>query len=619
MAAAPAEIADEPAEADADTAAADAAEAAADDRRDEGGLSVAITAADVKKLRELTGAGMMDCKKALEEAEGDFDKATELLRIKLGKKAAARGAEREATSGLVATSGGALVELKSETDFVAKNDDFVAAAQKIADAAAEAKAADTEALKAVPLDGKTVGEVVEELAITIGEKIELGQVAYFDGQSVVYMHKRAADLPAGRRRARRVRRLRRGGRPRRRHADRRDEAAVPLPRRGPCRRRGEGARDRRGHRARGGQARAGDREDRRGSPQRLLQGRRPARPAVGHRHQEVVKAVLDAAGVEREAVRPLRGRRLIHFPSTSGEAGTTSSYRPPVAWRPFASAHRTTRFAHGPAIGSPGAPARAERGRRHDRLQARPAQAVRRGVRRRQGRRRPRRGPQASPARSPSVQRTGVQVAIVTGGGNFFRGAELQQHGMDRARADYMGMLGIVMNCLALQDFLEKEGIETRVQTAITMGQVAEPYIPRRAIRHLEKGRVVIFGAGAGMPYFSTDTVAAQRALETKCEVVLMGKNGVDGVYNADPRTHPDADEVRRRSPSSRPSSRASRSPTRPRSRCAWRTRLPMIVFGMQPEGNILRVVQGEKIGTLVSTGVPAGATEGNPRVGEKR
>ena len=112
---------------------------------------------------------------------------------------------------------------------------------------------------------------------------------------------------------------------------------------------------------------------------------------------------------------------------------------------------------------------------------------------------------------------------------------------MDRARADYMGMLGTVMNCLALQDFLEKAGIDTRVQTAITMGQVAEPYIPRRAIRHLEKGRVVIFGAGAGMPYFSTDTVAAQRALEIKCDVVLMSKNGVDGVYTADPRTDPGA------------------------------------------------------------------------------
>src|SRR6476469_823629 len=138
---------------------------------------------------------MMDCKKALEEAEGDFEKANELLRIKLGKKAAARGAEREATSGLVATSGGALVELTSETDFVAKHDDFVATAQKIADAAAESKAGDIEALKAVPLDGKTVGEVVEDLAITIGEKIELGKVAYFGGQSVVYLHKRAADLP----------------------------------------------------------------------------------------------------------------------------------------------------------------------------------------------------------------------------------------------------------------------------------------------------------------------------------------------------------------------------------------------------------------------------------------
>src|SRR5215217_6703057 len=140
-----------------------------------------------------------------------------------------------------------------------------------------------------------------------------------------------------------------------------------------------------------------------------------------------------------------------------------------------------------------------------------------------------------------TVVRTGVQVAVVVGGGNFFRGAELQKRGMDRARADYMGMLGTVMNCLALQDFLEKEGIETRVQTAITMAQVAEQYIPRRAIRHLEKGRVVIFGGGAGMPYFTTDTVSAQRALEIHADVVLMSKNGVDGVYSADPRTNPDA------------------------------------------------------------------------------
>ncbi len=145
-----------------------------------------------------------------------------------------------------------------------------------------------------------------------------------------------------------------------------------------------------------------------------------------------------------------------------------------------------------------------------------------------------------------AVARSGVQIAVVTGGGNFFRGAELQQRGMDRARADYMGMLGIVMNCLALQDFLEKEGVETRVQTAIAMGQVAEPYVPRRAIRHMEKGRVVIFGAGMGMPFFSTDTVAVQRALESRCDVVLVAKNGVDGVYSADPQKDPIGHQVRR-------------------------------------------------------------------------
>ena len=199
-----------------------------------------------------------------------------------------------------------------------------------------------------------------------------------------------------------------------------------------------------------------------------------------------------------------------------------------------------------------------------------------------------------------AVQRAGIEVAVVTGGGNFFRGAELQQRGMDRARADYMGMLGIVMNCLALQDFLEKEGIETRVQTAITMGQVAEPYIPRRAIRHLEKGRVVIFGAGAGLPYFSTDTVAAQRALETKCEVVLMAKSGVDGVYDADPRTNPDAKKYEHLTFTEALQGELKVADATAFALCMENS-LPMVVFGMEPEGNILRVVQGETIGTLVS------------------
>ena len=156
---------------------------------------MSITAADVKKLRDLTGAGMMDAKKALTETDGDFDKAIELLRVKGQAKAKSRGEEREATAGLVASAGGALVELKSETDFVAKNEDFVATAQRIAEAVDAAKAADIDAVKAVSLDDSTVGEVVEGLAVKIGEKIELGQVAYFEGSTVVYLHRRAADLP----------------------------------------------------------------------------------------------------------------------------------------------------------------------------------------------------------------------------------------------------------------------------------------------------------------------------------------------------------------------------------------------------------------------------------------
>jgi elongation factor Ts len=154
-----------------------------------------FSAADVKRLRELTGAGMMDCKKALEEADGDLDKAIELLRVKGAAKAAKRGAEREASAGLVAHAPGVLVELNSETDFVAKGEDFIATAQKIADAAAEAGVDDLDSLKRVELDGQTVGDVVESLAISIGEKIELGRFVRFDGDVVAYMHKRAADLP----------------------------------------------------------------------------------------------------------------------------------------------------------------------------------------------------------------------------------------------------------------------------------------------------------------------------------------------------------------------------------------------------------------------------------------
>ncbi len=192
----------------------------------------------------------------------------------------------------------------------------------------------------------------------------------------------------------------------------------------------------------------------------------------------------------------------------------------------------------------------------------------------------------------------GIQVAVVVGGGNMFRGAQLTEGGIERGRADYMGMLGTVINCLALQDFLERLGVDTRVQTAIHMSQVAEAYIPRRAIRHLEKGRVVIFGAGLGAPFFSTDTTAAQRALEIGAQAVLKGTQ-VDGVYDADPQRNPDAvkfdklnyNEVLTRGLKVMDATAVS---------LCMDNGLPIVVFDLMSQGNILRAVRGEKIGTIV-------------------
>jgi uridylate kinase len=192
-----------------------------------------------------------------------------------------------------------------------------------------------------------------------------------------------------------------------------------------------------------------------------------------------------------------------------------------------------------------------------------------------------------------------VEIAIVVGGGNFFRGAELSQRGMDRARADYMGMLGTVMNALALQDFLEQAGCDTRVQSAISMAQVTEPYIPLKAIRHMEKGRVVIFGAGAGLPYFSTDTVAAQRALEIHASEVLVAKNGVDGVYSADPKKDPKAKKIDELTYQEALIKKLKVVDSTAFSLC-MDNNMPMVVFGMQPEGNITKALLGKNIGTRV-------------------
>lgn len=197
------------------------------------------------------------------------------------------------------------------------------------------------------------------------------------------------------------------------------------------------------------------------------------------------------------------------------------------------------------------------------------------------------------------VYESGVQVAIVVGGGNMWRGVTGEQLGMERAQADYIGMLGTIMNALSLQDALEAVGVPTRVQTSIEMRQIAEPYIRRRAIRHLEKGRVVIFAGGTGSPYFSTDTTAALRAAEINADAILMGKNGVDGVYSADPKkdasavkfdhlTHMDILEKHLHVMDSTASS------------LSMDNHIPLVVFNFNKSGNILKAVSGESIGTTI-------------------
>lgn len=199
------------------------------------------------------------------------------------------------------------------------------------------------------------------------------------------------------------------------------------------------------------------------------------------------------------------------------------------------------------------------------------------------------------------VHAMGVEVAIVVGAGNIYRGMQGAAAGMDRATADYMGMLATVLNALAFQDALEKEGVHTRVQSAITISEVAEPYIRRRAMRHLEKQRVVIFAAGTGNPFFTTDTAAALRAVEIHAEAILMAKNGVEGVYTADPRTDPDAeliDEITHMDAIQR----QLRVMDSTALTLCMENRLPLYVFNMDDERNIERIVSGERVGTLVAT-----------------
>lgn len=204
-------------------------------------------------------------------------------------------------------------------------------------------------------------------------------------------------------------------------------------------------------------------------------------------------------------------------------------------------------------------------------------------------------------AQVAGVQERGVEVALVVGAGNIYRGLKGAASGMDRATADYMGMLATVLNALTLQDALEKRGAHTRVQSAITISEVAEPYIRRRAMRHLEKGRIVIFAAGTGNPFFTTDTAAALRAVEIHAEAILMAKNGVRGVYSGDPRTDPDAQFIERITHMEAIQRRLKVMDTTALTVC-MENELPLHVFNMDDERNIDRIVSGEMVGTLVAT-----------------
>jgi uridylate kinase len=208
---------------------------------------------------------------------------------------------------------------------------------------------------------------------------------------------------------------------------------------------------------------------------------------------------------------------------------------------------------------------------------------------------------QAIAAQVAAVQRRGVELAVVVGGGNIYRGLRGAAEGMDRATGDYMGMLATVLNALTLQDALEKQGSRTRVQSAITIAEVAEPYIRRRAIRHLEKGRIVIFAAGTGNPFFTTDTAAALRAVEVHAEGILMAKNGVEGVFTGDPRTDPGAEFLPTVTHLEALQRQLKVMDATALSLCL-ENRLPLYVFNLDDERNIERVVSGERVGTLVTT-----------------
>ena len=450
--------------------------------------TVEIAAKDVKALRERTGAGMMDCKKALTEAEGDIEKAIEILRVKQGKKIQDLG-ERAATEGTVqayvhaGAKVGVLIEVDCNTDFVAKNEDFVTFAREVAMQIAATPTVRYVSREEVPAEEREAeARIYEQEAADKPENVR---------EKIV---DRQARLVAGDDRAARA------------------GDAQPEVRR----------QDRPAAARRAGRH---DGRERRHPPLRALRNR-PVDRGSG-------------AGIGSAAMAPAFKRILLKL---SGEA----------------------------LMGE------LDFGTDPERVAAVARQVA-------------------------AIRDQGVEVAIVVGAGNIYRGMKGAAAGMDRATGDYMGMLATVLNALPLQDALEKMGTDTRVQSALGVAEVAEPYIRRRAMRHLEKGRVVIFAAGTGNPFFTTDTAAALRAAEIHAEIILMAKNGVEGVYSADPALDPNAEFIPEITHMEAIERRLRVMDSTALALC-MENGMPINVFNMDDETSLARIISGERVGTLVSS-----------------
>ncbi len=531
-----------------------------------------ITAKEINELRQATGAGMMDCKKALEQAEGDREAAITILRKK-GQKIADNRQDRDANEGSVfvqhSHTAATLIELNCETDFVARNEYFQGLGQGIARVAFENHPANVEALLPMHLDGQSIADHLLEAMSKIAEKIQIRSFVRVEGERVItYIHPGARvgvavafvgvgseDIEAiGKDVAMQIAAMKPVAV---------DQAEVPAeivakeleirPRARTCRR----------------QAGSHCRQNRTRRVAEVFQRKYPACPRLCQGHFQNCCSIPQGGQPEFESESFCPGTAWRLRLTIQGETKVS-----PFLYSLFANPSpvkykRILLKLSGEAL----------MGDKSFGINTETLLTYARQIK--------------------EVSDLGIEVAVVIGGGNIFRGIQLEEGGMDRAQGDYMGMLATVINAMALQDALENLGAKTRVMSALEIKAVCEPYIRRRAMRHLEKHRIVILGAGTGNPYFTTDTAAALRSIEIEADVVLKGTK-VDGVYSADPEKDPTALKFDAVSFHDVLSKRLNVMDMTAFTLCQ-ENKLPIIVFNINEPGNLKRIVLGEAVGTLVS------------------